>query len=134
MSDVEEQLNEFVVKVCDRLKSQQTEINELKPLVNSLTEQVKALQLKTELLATTAPTVVPNVVPTATPSNPVITQPILQYIETEDLTKLPAYKYASAFKEIKRPTTINDLYMMVLQSQRTIYELQMNTDNILRRS
>jgi hypothetical protein len=51
-----------------------------------------------------------------------------------DLTQLPAYNKSEMFKEIRRPVNLNELYMMVLQSTRTINELQMNVDNITRRN
>ena len=51
-----------------------------------------------------------------------------------DLTKLVAYRQAAMFGEIKRPTNINELYMMVIQSQHLLYDLKMHTDNISRRS
>ena len=51
-----------------------------------------------------------------------------------DLTHLPAYNKSEMFKEIRRPVNLNELYMMVLQSTRTINELQMNVDNITRRN
>lgn len=53
---------------------------------------------------------------------------------TNELTQLPAYNKTELFKEIRRPVNLNELYMMVLQSQRTINELQMNMDNIRRRN
>ena len=54
--------------------------------------------------------------------------------DSENLTQLPAYLKSDMFKEIRRPVNLNELYMMVLQSQRTINELQMNVDNICRRN
>lgn len=53
---------------------------------------------------------------------------------SETFTNLPAYKYAAAFKEIKRPADMNDLYMVVLQMQHHMYELQTHIDNISRRN
>ena len=106
---MEEQLNEFITNVLKKLSSQQNEISELKAQLSLLSEQLKLVETKSLSGAS-------------------------QSSESEDLTKLTAYKYAAAFKEVKRPTTLNELYMMVLQSQHNIYELQMNTDNILRRT
>ncbi len=53
--------------------------------------------------------------------------------DINDLTKLPAYAKTELFKEIRRPVNLNELYMVVLQSQRTINELQTAVDSILRR-
>jgi len=55
----------------------------------------------------------------------------LQY---DNLLNLPAYTKTDMFKEIKRPKNINELYMMVIQSQRTINELQTAVDNMSRRN
>lgn len=52
----------------------------------------------------------------------------------DDLTQLPAFAKTEIFKEIRRPVNLNELYMVVLQSARTINELQMNVDNICRRN
>lgn len=53
--------------------------------------------------------------------------------DINDLTKLPAYAKTELFKEVRRPVNLNELYMVVLQSQRTINELQTAVDSILRR-
>jgi hypothetical protein len=51
-----------------------------------------------------------------------------------DFTQLPAYTNARIFKELKRPKNLNDLYMLVLQSQHQLNQLQIHVDNILRRN
>jgi len=57
-----------------------------------------------------------------------------EVLKYHDLTQLPAFTKSEIFKEIRRPVDLNELYMMVLQSTRTINELQMNVDNICRRN
>jgi hypothetical protein len=51
-----------------------------------------------------------------------------------DFTKLTAYRQAAMFAEVKRPTNINELYMMVIQSQHLLYEMRLQIDNISRRN
>jgi hypothetical protein len=51
-----------------------------------------------------------------------------------DLSRLPAYRHAAIFKEIKRPSNLNELYMVLLQNQHTLYELQSHVDNLSRKN
>ncbi len=57
-----------------------------------------------------------------------------QNVNNDDLTLLPAYTSTELFKEVRRPKNINELYMMVIQLQRTVTELQTAVDNISRRN
>lgn len=54
-------------------------------------------------------------------------------INSLDLSRLPAYRHAAIFKEIKRPSNLNELYMVILQNQHTLYELQSHVDNLSRK-
>lgn len=93
------------------------EFNKIQDQLNKLQDQINELSKRSD-------------------SNPqkIINNNYTGVVNLNDLTQLPAYNKSELFKEIRRPTNLNELYMMVLQSQRTINELQMNVDNICRRN
>ncbi len=118
MSEIDEfdrVIDELIRNIANKLNEQQNEIDKLKIELNEIKTHKAELKLIGQV---------------AEQKNEQVAEQNTQI----DLTQLPAYAKTDIFKEIRRPININELYMMVLQSQRTINELQMNIDNICRRN
>ena len=127
MTEIDNLFNTLLTNISKKLDSQTNEINQLKSQISELTNlntyninEIKQLKLQLSDFKTQ-------------PSQSDFKNQPNQSNQS-DLTTLPAYKYANVFKEVRRPVNLNELYMMVLQSQHTVYELQTQTDNILRRN
>lgn len=145
MSDVETGeidglFSELLKNISQKSVDQQKEIKDLSTLVEIQAEQLKILRNELNSVNTKLNTLNNYVSPLIfkTVGDPIVTESkqknVEQNVEQDDLTKLPAYAKTELFKEIRRPTNINELYMMVLQSQRTINELQTAVDSINRRN
>jgi len=145
MSEIESLLLEFTNNVANKIKKLQSDLDSVRAELKSAqnlstaveTPNAKLEKIKTDLGNASVPAADPEPASAPLPTPLVMVESSGMGAGTaaaNDLTKLPAYKYAAAFKEIRRPINLNELYMMVLQSQHNINELQTNTDNILRRS
>jgi hypothetical protein len=150
MSEIESLLVEFTNNVANKIKKLQSDLDSVRAELKSTQDlsvavenlNAKLEKIKTDLGSVSVPAAGPSQVTVPETASAPLPIPLVATESSgtaasataNDLTKLPAYKYAAAFKEIRRPINLNELYMMVLQSQHNINELQTNTDNILRRS
>lgn len=123
MDQTDQLLNILVELVEKKLSSQEQTIKNLKDELSSCKSEINEMR---KLLTSTQP-ILENKIVIETPQTP-------HDLMNINLTTLPSYKYIGAFKEVKRPTNLNELYMVILQSQHLLYELQAQTDNILRRN
>ena len=127
MANIDNLFDELVSVISKKITSQQSNIDKLISEINELKTQMTSLEAKN------------NEIITAPISSEIITAPISSESLTpktlnESLKLLPSYAKTELFREIRRPVDLNELYMMVLQSQRTINELQMQVDNISSRN
>jgi seryl-tRNA synthetase len=150
MDDIDELLDNMLLTIKNKLVDQQANIDQLKETVHGLKTKLVAQQINTDQLKETLHNFKEDFVSFKNKISKEINDKAddkanNEIKETNDKTSnetsanpslvdLPSYKYTQSFKEIKRPVDLNELYMMVLQSQHLLYELQTHTDNILRRN